>query len=201
MITRRDVLDHGYIELKEVMGGDSACVAGARICYQSEADNGTKDERLIQRLMVSGHGTPFEHAVMHWRVKCPLFISRQWLRHRMGSFNEKSLRYCVADREYYVPEDRVENPYYIAAIEHAFDTYEELVAKGWPRERARGVLPMSIYTEFVWTVNARSFMNWLNQRLDKAAQWEHRQYAEAALELWQAEMPIAAGAWGETRDS
>ena len=145
--------------------------------------------------MSGQHGTPFEHAVMRWHVKCPLFVARQWLRHRIGSFNEKSLRYCVAEREYYVPADKVEAPYYAAAIEHAFDTYEELVAKGWPREQARGVLPMSVYTEFIWTVNARSFMNWLSQRLAKGAQWEHRQYAEAALELWTEAMPVTASAF------
>jgi len=195
------VLDHGFIELVDSsMAKDSICVSAARICYQSKADNDVKDAALIARLMRSGHNTPFEHAVMQWHVKCPLFVARQWMRHRIGSFNEKSLRYCVADREYYVPVDKVEKPYYVTAIEHAFDTYEELVAKGWLREQARGVLPVAIYTEFIWTVNAWSLVNWLNKRLAKGAQWEHRQYAEVALELWADEMPIMAGAFLRTLD-
>jgi len=220
---RINVLDHGYIELEELMGGDPAVVRGARICYQSEADNGVKDEKLIARLMRGQHGTPFEHAVMRWHVKCPLFVARQWMRHRMGSYNEKSLRYCVADREYYVPnpsggslrivhqlysKPRVEwcdegewmdadyaTEDYMLQCEASFDTYNRLVDAGWPREQARGVLPMSVYTEFVWTVNARSLMNWLSQRLAKDAQWEHRQYAAEALAMWEERMPITAGAF------
>ena len=123
-----------------------------------------------------------------------------------NSFNEKSLRYCTAEREYYVPDaSRIDpgqkhpharnmtNLYgYHDAIGKAFDRYECLVADAWPREVARGALPLSIYTEFVWTVNAWSLMNWLNKRLDPAAQWEHRQYAEAALQLWKQAMPVTA---------
>jgi len=218
------VLDHGYIELVDSsMAKDSICVAAARICYQSEADNGVKDESLITRLMSGQHGTPFEHAVMRWHVKCPLFVARQWMRHRMGSYNEKSLRYCTADREYYVPKsnggqfrvrpnlyselrmERYDGAEWIGAdidiekyalqCEASFDTYNRLVDAGWPREQARGVLPMSVYTEFVWTVNARSLMNWLSQRLAKDAQWEHRQYAAEALAMWEERMPITAGAF------
>ena len=188
-----NVLDHGVVELEEMMGGDAAVVRAARMCYQS---TGTpeSDERLIHHLMRAGHNTVFEHAVFRWHVKCPLFVARQWLRHRMGVFSEKSLRYCAADREYYVP-DLPDADVYVRACEAAFDVYESL---GWKREEARLVLPLSIYTEFVWTVNCWSLVNWLEKRLDKAAQREHREYAEAVRGLWHEAMPITSAAW-ETR--
>jgi len=103
---RIQVLDRGWVQLEDCMGGDAAVIHAARICYQSRArsDDGA---RLIRRLMSSEfkHNTVFEHAVFRWGIKCPIFVARQWMRHRIGSFNEKSLRYCAAAREYYVPSD------------------------------------------------------------------------------------------------
>lgn len=115
-----------------------------------------------------------------------------------NSYNERSLRYCLADREYYVPEGHPEErEAYVRHMEASFDLYERLVAAGWRREQARGVLGLAVYTEFIWTVNAWSFMNWLEKRLDRGAQWEHRQYAEAALSILREVMPITAGAFEE----
>jgi len=173
-------------------------VRGARICYQSEGGNPEADARLIQRLMASrpAHNTVFEHAVFRFGVKCPLFVARQWMRHRICSFNERSLRYCLADREYYIPEGHPEErEAYVQHMEASFDLYEQLVAAGWKREQARGVLGMAVYTEFIWTVNAWSLMNWLEKRLDRGAQWEHRQYAEEALTIFSEVMPVTAGAF------
>jgi len=119
------------------------------------------------------------------------------MRHRVGSFNEMSLRYCIAERCYYVPDDLPEREAYCAHLEASFDLYERLVAAGWRKERARGVLGTAVYSEFIWTVNAWSLMNWLTKRLDKAAQWEHRQYALAALQIWRQVMPVTAGAFAE----
>ncbi len=197
-VLRRNVLDKGWVELEEQMGGDAAVVRGARICYQSTPRAADADERLIRRLISAQprHNTVFEHAVFRLGVKCPLFVARQWLRHRMGTFNEKSLRYCVADREYFVPEgEPAAQAAYVAHMERSFDLYEQLLASGWTRERARGVIGLAAYTEFIWTVNAWSLMNWLEKRLDKAAQWEHRQYAEAVLDLYTEAMPITATAF------
>jgi len=199
-VTTRQVLDHGFITLEDAaMAQDANVVRAARICYQSESDQGTRDAALIRRLMRSGHMTPFEHAVMRWHVKCPLFVARQWLRHRMASYNEKSLRYCIAEPEWYMPAGKtfIQQMAYNAGIRQAFKAYDLLICEGWPPEQARGVLPMSVYTEFVWTVNASSLMNWLKQRLAKGAQWEHQQYAEAALELWTDAMPVTALAFVE----
>jgi thymidylate synthase (FAD) len=195
------VLDRGWIQLEDWMGGDAAVIRGARICYQSEARSAGADERLIRRLMRSEpkHNTVFEHAVFRFGVKCPIFVARQWMRHRICSFNEQSLRYCVAGREYYVPSgDLAEREAYVGHMEASFDLYERLVASGWKLEQARGVLGTAVYTEFIWTVNAWSFMNWLYKRLDAGAQWEHRQYAEAALTIFEQVMPVTASAFRES---
>jgi thymidylate synthase (FAD) len=194
----RTVLDKGWVRLEDLMGGDAAVVRGARICYQSTARTPHADELLIQRLMASEpkHNTVFEHAVFRWGIKCPLFVARQWMRHRIASYNEKSLRYCTADREYYVPEgDADDVALYQQHMEASFDVYERLVASGWRKERARGVLGLAVYTEFIWTVNAWSLMNWLYKRLDPGAQWEHSQYAEAVLAMFQMVMPVTAAAF------
>ena len=163
---RRDVLDKGWVQIEALMGGDQAVILGARICYQSEARTPDDDVRLIRRLVASDpkHNTVFEHAVFRLRARCPLFVARQWLRHRIGTFNEKSLRYCLADRAYYVP-DAVPSlrADYVWHMEASFDLYERLVAEGWKREQARGVLGLAVYTEFIWTVNAWSLMNWLTR--------------------------------------
>jgi thymidylate synthase (FAD) len=192
-----DVLDKGFMCLEDLMGGDGAVVRGARICYQSTAQSAEADERLIRRLMQSTprHNTVFEHAVFRWGVKCPIFVARQWMRHRIASYNEKSLRYCAADREYYVPEGVSADDPYVLHMEASFDLYEQLLAAGWKRERARGVLGAAVYTEFIWTVNAWSLMNWLEKRLDPHAQSEHRLYAEAALGVFLRVMPVTAGAF------
>ena len=184
------------------MGGDAAVLRGARICYGSESSGPDADARLIQRLMKAEpkHNTVFEHAVFRWGVKCPIFVARQWMRHRIGSFNERSLRYCVASREYYVPPaasgDALHEEY-IRHMEASLDLYEKLVAAGWRKEQARSVLGVGTYTEFIWTVNAWSLMNWLTKRLHRSAQWEHRQYALAVLQLYEETMPITAGAFKE----
>ncbi len=195
-----NVLDKGWVNLEDQMGGDDAVIRGARICYQSTAKSREADERLIQRLMKSEpkHNTVFEHAVFRFDVKCPLFVARQWMRHRIGTFNEKSLRYCIADREYYIPNDpELDTSAYIAQMESQFDLYESLVESGWRREIARGVLGTAVYTEFVWTVNAWSLMNWLQKRYHKSAQWEHQQYADAILEMFCETMPVTGQAFKE----
>jgi len=181
------------------MGAEKAVIRAARICYQSEdKSNEASDQRLITRLISSTpkHNTVFEHAVFRFGVKCPLFVARQWMRHRIGTFNEKSLRYCAADREYYVPERITSGrEAYIAHMNASFDLYESLVAQGWKKEVARGVLGTAIYTEFIWTVNAWSLMNWLEKRLDSHAQWEHAQYAQAILAMFAEKMPVTAAAF------
>ncbi len=193
------VLDNGYVALVDSMGGDKAVIEGARRCYMSEPQGESADSKLIRHLITKDHGTPFEHAYFRFDVKCPIFVARQWIRHRIGTYNEMSLRYCLAKRDFYIPEDLSGETLekYKKTINDAFDAYEAIVASGVKREQARGVLPLSLYTLYYWTVNARSLMNFLKLRLDKAAQPEIREYAKALLEIFRETMPVTAKAFEE----
>ncbi|HKM42403.1 MAG TPA: FAD-dependent thymidylate synthase [Limnochordia bacterium] len=193
------VLNRGFINLVESMGGDAAAIRNARRCWRSEGKTENADRQLLRHLLKAGHKTPFEAMVFTFDVKTPLFVARQWFRHRIGSYNEESLRYCVALREYFVPEhlegDLLEA--WTRQNEASFDFYEKLVsgtgAAKMVKEQARSILPIGIYTSFYWTVNGSALMNFLNLRLDKHAQYEIRQYAEATLELVKEVAPISFG--------
>jgi len=191
------VLDNGYVALVDSMGGDKAVIECARRCYMSEPHGEESDAKLIRHLIAKDHGTPFEHAYFRFDVKCPIFVARQWIRHRIGTYNEMSLRYCLAKRDFYTPEgltgEALER--YEKSINAVFDAYEALVGCGVKREQARGVLPLSLYTLYYWTVNARSLMNFLKLRLDKSAQPEIREYAKALLEIFRETMPMTAKAF------
>ncbi len=190
------VLNNGFVKLLEQMGGDRAVIRNARRCWRSEAKSENANRQLLRHLIKAGHKTPFEAMVYTFDVKAPLFVARQWFRHRIGSFNEESLRYCIALRDYYIPE-RLEGELLQAwkrENERAFDFYDELITKHrLPKEQARSVLPVGIYTSFYWTVNGSSLMNFLHLRLDKGAQYEIRQYAGAILELVKEAAPISFG--------
>ena len=187
------VLNNGSVRLVEHMGGDKAVIRNARRCYRSESKTENADRQLLRHLLKGGHKTPFEAMVFTFDVKTPLFVARQWFRHRIGSYNEESLRYCIALRDYYIPEhlegDLLEA--WNRQNEAAFDFYEELVGRHkMVKEQARSILPIGIYTNFYWTVNGSSLMNFLNLRLDKHAQYEIRLYAQAILELVKDAAPI-----------
>lgn len=190
------ILNNGFIHLVEEMGGDQAVIRNARRCWRSEAKTENADRQLLRHLIKAGHKTPFEAMVFTFDVKTPLFVARQWFRHRMGSFNEESLRYCVALRDYYIPE-HLSGELLTAwqrQNESAFDFYEELVSKHkMVKEQARSILPIGIYTNFYWTVNGSSLMNFLQLRYDKHAQYEIRVYAEAILDMVKEVAPISFG--------
>jgi thymidylate synthase (FAD) len=166
--------------------------------------------------------TPFEHNAFRFHVRCPLFVAREWFRHRVGSFNEFSMRYAKATDEFYVPEpedvrSQVGKPgaYSFepvgpelaettreelrAVYEHAFETYERLVGQGVARELARAVLPVGAYTEFYWTLNARSLMNFISLRAAETAQREIRRYADACERFLAEKMPITYSAFVENQ--
>lgn len=191
------ILDNGYLALVDFMGADKAVIQAARRCYLSEPEGEESDAKLIRHLILKGHGTPFEHAYFTFDVKCPIFVARQWMRHRIGSYDEMSLRYCLAKKDYYTPRNltSADLERYKKSIDEAFATYEELVKSGIKREQARGVLPLSVYTLFYWTANARSLINFLTLRLDKSAQFEMREYAKAALQIFKEKMPVTAKAF------
>jgi thymidylate synthase (FAD) len=211
------VLDKGFVRLVDFMGGDGAVVQSARVSYGGGSKGDEKDRKLLNFLMKNHHETPFEHAVFKFHIKCPIFVARQWFRHRMASYNEISGRYTEFKEEFYVPAalraQDVKNKQgsvataalnepalkavFEKAHEQAFDAYQELIKGGVARELARNVLPVSTYTQFYFTVNARSLMNFLKLRTGEGAQWEIRQFAEAILVMFERKMPWTASAFRE----
>jgi len=193
------VLNQGRVRIVDRMGGDPAVVRAARRCWRSVSKGEASDERLLLHLLRHNHGTPFEHAVFTFDVKCPLFVARQWFRHRIASYNEVSLRYCVAEKAYYIPDDLDEEARrtYDRTVGEAFRVYDEMIASGVRKEIARAVLPLALFTEFYWTVNVRSLMNFLDLRLAPGAQREIRAYAEALLEMLSTTMPVTARCFRE----
>jgi thymidylate synthase (FAD) len=213
------VLDHGFVRLDDVMASDLSVVNGARVSFaRRKEDLDDSDVGLIKFLMRERHASPFEHSVFRFHIRCPIFVAREWMRHRWSSFNEFSLRYAKATEDFYVPaaEDvrsQVGKPgaYTFETVEpelaehtrdalrevyeHAYATYERLVEAGVAREVARSVLPVGAYTEFYWTVNARSLMNFVSLRASETAQREIRRYAEAVERFLEQHMPITYAAF------
>ena len=202
------------IQLIRVSGSDTDVVNAARVSYGKFVDTlSERDEKLLGYLMEHHHTSPFEHNQLSFRVKCPIFVFRQWVRHRMNSYNEISYRYVKAPLEFYVPaswryqdtknrqgsvgafEDEELKQKYLDALTMAKDTYEYLLEKNVAREIARGLLPVCTYTEFIFTCNLHSLMNFLKLRLDAGAQWEIRVYAQAMLKLALAHFPRSLGHW------
>jgi thymidylate synthase (FAD) len=207
------------VRLDDAMADDLSVVNAARVSFarRKEAMD-ESDEGLVRFLMRERHGTPFEHNSFRFHIRCPIFVAREWFRHRVGSFNEFSMRYARATDEFYVPapEDvrtQVGKPgaYSFEPVdpelaeqaraalqevyEQAYATYERLVEAGVARELARSALPVGAYTEFFWTVNARALMNFVSLRAAETAQREIRFYA-AAVERFLAErMPVTHAAF------
>ena len=181
----------GFVELLDHMGDDLTLVNAARVSYAKEsADLSGRDIKLINFLMTGGHGSPFEHVVFRFRVKAPLFVVHQWERHRMASYNEESARWSKMHPEFYIPQCELAATYEREA-QHAYDTYLWLLDKGETKERARQVLPVSLYKTFWFTVNLRSVFNFLALRNEEHAQWEIQVYAQAIEDSIAAIVPNA----------
>ena len=198
-MTKIDCLNNGYIELLEHMGGDAAVVRAARKCWGSESKGAESDRKLIRHLLTAGHKTPFEFMAFNFSVKAPLFIARQWFRHRHAGICEQSMRHCVAERDDWVPDDLDEHhksewAWYSLV---AFNGYRGFVKAGMPKEQARAILPQGMYVSWDWTVNGSSLMNFLTLRTDKHAQKEIQVYAKAILELVEPVAPVSFGEWKE----
>jgi thymidylate synthase (FAD) len=213
------VLDHGFVRLDGAMADDLSVVNGARVSFaRRKEEMDESDEGLVRFLMRDRHGTPFEHNSFRFHIRTPIFVAREWFRHRVGSFNEFSMRYAKATDDFYVPEPedvrtQVGKPgaYSFeevsaevaettrdelrAVYQTAYDTYQRLVDLGVARELARCVLPVGAYTEFYWTVNARSLMNFLSLRASEHAQREIRRYAEACEVFLAEKMPVTYAAF------
>jgi thymidylate synthase (FAD) len=208
------VLDHGFVRLDEAMADDLSVVNGARVSFaKHKVEMDDSDAGLIRFLMRERHGTPFEHNAFRFHIRAPIFVAREWFRHRVGSFNEFSMRYARATDDFYLPEPedvrtQVGKPgaYSFEPVsdevaeatreelrqvyEAAYAAYERLVEQGVARELARAALPVGAYTEFYWTVNARALMNFLSLRNAETAQREIRRYAEACERFLAERMPV-----------
>jgi thymidylate synthase (FAD) len=213
------VLDHGFVRLDDCMASDLSVVNSARVSFgRRKTEMDESDEGLIRFLMRDRHGTPFEHNAFRFHIRAPIFVAREWFRHRVGSFNEFSMRYARATDDFYVPEaedvrTQVGKPgaYSFepvspelaeqtreelrAVYEQAYETYERLVEAGVARELARAVMPVGAYTEFYWTVNARALMNFVALRAHETAQREIRRYADAVETFFAEAMPVTHAAF------
>jgi thymidylate synthase (FAD) len=219
-----EVLDKGFVELEDFMGGDLRVVNSAKVSNHKRSEGmGESEEKLINYLMKNRHGSPFEHSYFTFYIKAPLFVVREHQRHRIGSFNEMSGRYVEFKPEFYIPTawrvpadtnkqgsvvpqaspdpawdamwQNEASISYEDSVQDSWERYRELLDCGVAKEMARMVLPLSLYTEMFWTVNARSLMNFLNLRTGENAQWEIRQYADAIELIFAEKMPITWDAW------
>lgn len=216
------VLDHGHVRLVDHMGSDLSIVRNARVSYDAEWRTGEdegKDAKLIAYLMKNRHTSPFEAVQFTFDVKAPIFVFRQWHRHRTWSFNEVSARYAELPEEFYVPAaDQItgqsaSNKQMRTAEQHpraedwremiaghnavSFDVYRAMLRDGVPRELARSVLPVGTYSHMFATVDLHNLMHFLKLRLHEHAQYEIRVYAEAMLQLIEQLVPVAVAAFRE----
>jgi thymidylate synthase (FAD) len=215
------VLDHGFVRLDAAEASDLSVVNGARVSFlQMKEEMDARDGGLIRFLMREDHASPFEHNLFRFHVRCPIAVAREWMRHRWSSFNEHSLRYSTAIDDFYVPaaeqvRTQVGKPgsYRFEPVtpdvaaraqdllskgyQEAWNRYQELLELGVARELARLVLPVGIYTEFYWSVNARSLMNFVSLRNADQAMWEIRQYGQAVEQFFAALMPVTHAAFVE----
>jgi thymidylate synthase (FAD) len=215
-----NVLDHGYVRLVDSMGTDLSISRAARVSYDAAwragEDQGS-DARLIAYLWENHHTTPFEAVAFTFEVKAPIFVLRQWHRHRTWSYNELSARYRELPEEFYVPElnqitqqatdnkqgrtteqhHNAENMKLVirATCANAFRNYKLMINDGVPRELARSILPVATYSHMFATVNLCNLFRFLTLRTDPHAQYEIRVYANAMLELIKPVVPAAVAAW------
>lgn len=211
-LEERALLDKGFVRLLDCLASDQNVIDAARVSTGSASNDPDKDRKLIHFLMKHHHETPFEHLVFRFHVRCPLFVARQWMRHRIASYNEASARYRVFSDEYYVPAqknlpegffDDADIQKYCDTMEHAYTVYRELLEKvkdhkehrSRAREVFRGLLGTAYYTEFYFTVNFRSLMNFINLRSHDTAQYEIRVYAQAMRDMVRPRIPLCFEAY------
>lgn len=212
------VLDHGFVRLVDSMGDDLSIVRAARVSYNAAWRTGedhASDKRLINYLWKNSHTSPFESVTMTFHVRAPIFVLRQWHRHRTWSYNEVSARYTELPEQFYVPSPELVGTQsthnkqtrdmglsnYDATLvmknicEESFGVYKKLLSEGIPRELARIVLPMSTYSEMFATVNLLNLFKFLTLRDHPHAQYEINVYAKAMIELARTVVPVAVEAW------
>jgi thymidylate synthase (FAD) len=220
------VLDHGFIRVIDYMGDDAAIVQAARVSYGAGTKHVQNDEGLIRYLMRHWHSTPFEMCEVKLHVKLPVFVARQWIRHRTANVNEYSARYSILDREFYIPapeqlaaQSTVNNQGRGEVLQgeeaarvldllksdanRAYDHYEAMLSQdgqqGLARELARMNLPANIYTQWYWKVDLHNLFHFLRLRADPHAQYEIRVYAEAIAACVRDWVPLAYAAFEDYR--
>jgi len=220
------VLDHGFVRVIDYMGDDAAITQAARVSYGKGTKAISNDEGLIRYLMRHWHSTPFEMCEIKLHVKLPVFVARQWIRHRTANVNEYSARYSILDREFYIPraedlaaQSVVNNQgrgealtgaeaqrvldYLQDDATRAYDHYEEMIGQegqqGLARELARMNLPANIYTQWYWKVDLHNLFHFLRLRADAHAQYEIRVYADQICELVKDWVPFAYAAFEDYR--
>lgn len=215
------VLDHGMVRLVDSMGSDLSVSRSARVSYDAAwragEDQGS-DARLIRYLWKNKHTTPFESVTFTFEVKAPIFVLRQWMRHRTWAFNELSARYRELPGVFYVPKPEhigtqaknnkqgrdystcMQDPSWASNLIHmlsrdAHRSYNTLLLHGMPRELARMVLPLNTYSHMFATVNLLNLLKFITLRADAHAQYEIVVYAEALLELIRPIVPVCVQAY------
>jgi thymidylate synthase (FAD) len=215
------VLDKGFVRLVDYMGGDERVVQSARVSYGQGTKTVREDRGLINYLMKNWHTSPFEQVQLTFHTKMPIFVARQWVRHRTARLNEISGRYSIMRDEFYVPspehirpqskhnkqgrsEDRYseeEEAEIVRMFEgeqsSIYSNYEKLLEMNVARELARNNLPLSLYTEWYWQVDLHNLFHFLRLRMDDHAQYEIRVYAEAMAECAKAVAPLCYEAFEE----
>jgi thymidylate synthase (FAD) len=217
------VLDHGFVRLVDYMGNDRRIVQAARVSYGDGTKTFRDDEILIDYLLRHQHTSPFEHVVLELHCKMPIFVARQWVRHRTARINEISGRYSVMADEFYLPpQDQIkgqseDNKQGRSLHEvpremqskvldllrrdqgNVYASYDELIRDGIARELARINLPLSLYTQWYWQMDLHNLFHFLEVRMDAHAQWEIRQYATAIGRITRAVAPMAYAAFEQHR--
>ena len=226
LYTAHPVLDHGFVRVIDYMGDDAAITQAARVSYGKGTKSVSNDEGLIRYLMRHWHSTPFEMCEVKFHVKLPVFVARQWIRHRTANVNEYSARYSILDREFYIPapdhlaaQSTVNNQgrgAVLAGAEaarvlnilrddatRAYDHYEEMLSQdgqqGLARELARMNLPANIYTQWYWKVDLHNLFHFLRLRADAHAQYEIRAYADVMCDIVRDWVPFAYSAFEDYR--
>lgn len=212
------VLDKGFVRLLDYMGGDERVVQAARVSYGQGTKSYREDAALIDHLLRNGHSSPFEQVILTFHIKLPIFVARQWIRHRTARVNEISGRYSVMKDDCYAPElehiakqseDNKQGRGEVFEKESAaqirdelsaaqkahYSAYQSLIEKGVARELARINLPLSLYTEWYWQIDLHNLFHFLDLRLDAHAQKEIRLYAEVLFDLAKKTAPLSCAAF------
>ena len=223
------VLDHGFVRVVDYMGDDAAVVQAARVSYGRGTRRVSEDSGLIRYLMRHRHSTPFEMCEIKYHIKLPIFVARQWIRHRTANVNEISARYSILDREFYLPAPEhlavqssdnrqgrgaVLEPEQSAHVldllradaEQTYATYTHLLndeadpaRPALARELARINLTLNTYTQWYWKADLHNLLGFLALRADSHAQYEIRAYADAMLQTVAAWVPQTYAAFQEYR--